>query len=198
MRLAALVVLGLLAGPTAARADAPAWGGGPPGAAPHPPLPAPVLVKREVSYALGTLSADSLAAALVGGALLLNDPFGGAFLGGPGIMIYALGGPVVHFGQRRYVTSLLSFGVRIAAPYVGAKVGNLTGSKDRVLCGEDCSGSRGSTLGSVIGVGVGALAAIVLDARFLARKPVHHWAAPVAPAVGYNRTGFTLGLTGAF
>jgi hypothetical protein len=200
VRPAVLVVLALFAAPVAARADAPAPSGSPPGAALHLPSPSLVPVPREVSYALETLAADGLAAALVGGALLLDGPFAGAFLGGPGIVTYALGAPVVHFAKGHHATSVVSLGMRIGAPYLGAMLGNLIGPKDRIICdiGEDCPEPKDSTLGRAVGIGVGALAAIVFDARYLARKRVLRWVPPVAPTASYTRTGFTLGLTGAF
>ncbi len=201
MRLAILVVLALLAAPTAARAQAPAWGG-PPGAEPYLPPPAPPLspVAREVSYARQTLISDGIAVALVATAFLQDDPYSAVLLGASGINVYALGAPIVHFANRQLGNGLKSFGARIAGPYLGAMLGNLLGPKDHIVCkvGGDCPEPNESTIGIAIGAGVGALAAMAFDARYLAHKRVVEWVPPVAPSVGYTRSGFTLGLTGAF
>lgn len=47
-------------------------------------------------------------------------------------------------------------------------------------------------------IDLGAIAAVLVDARYIARKHVVETAPSFAPTVGYNRNGFTLGLGGSF
>jgi hypothetical protein len=191
----AILVLVLLAAATAtARADEPMWSG-PPGAAPYPAPPTPT---REVSYGHQTLIADGVAIALVTAGFLQDNPYSGLALVGVGANVYALGAPIVHFSNREVGNGFKSLGVRFGLPMLGMLIGEQLGSQVAIACkvGEDCP-DPGST-GLAIGAGLGALVAVAIDARFLARKRVTEAPPQIAPTIGYDRSGFTLGVVGSF
>lgn len=196
MRLVVLV-LALLAVPAAAaRADALTWGG-PPGTAPSLPLPK---VTREVSYSHQTLILDGIAGALVVGAFFQDDPYASILLVSLGAQVYLLGPPIVHFANRQVGNGFKSAALRVGLPMLGAIAGGMLGPKDAVACdvGSSCPDPEESTVGLLVGLGFGALAAVIVDARYIARKRVVVSAPSFAPTVGYNRTGFTVGLGGSF
>jgi hypothetical protein len=192
MRLAVLVLV-LLAAPAAARADDDP---SPPRVAPYVPPEPPT---REVSYARKTLIVDGVGGALLIGGFLAGDPILGLGLAAVGANVYAFGAPIVHFANRRYVGGFKSLGLRLSLPMLGL-IGSKIGPKDTLKCagGASCPDSEDSTIGLVVGFGVGVLAAAVIDARFLARKRVIDVAPAVAPTVGYSRAGLTFGVGGSF
>jgi len=166
--------------------------------------PAPPTVTREVSYAHQTLAVDGIAAALITAGALQNNPYTALPLILVGAEVYGFGPPVVHFANGETGKGFLSFGLRLGLPMLGAMVGGRLGPKRMVLCdspaGVGCSGSGSgdSPVGLVIGVSVGALAAAIIDASYLAHKRVVTLAPQFAPTVSYNQTGFSVGLGGSF
>jgi hypothetical protein len=219
MRLAMLVLSVLLAAPTAARADDPMWGGPPgttpPGGAPaeavpyvpyapvpYAPVPyaPPAKVTREISYGHQTLISDGIAALLIASAFTRDDPYSGLMLVVAGADIYALGGPIVHFANRQVGNGFKSLGLRVGLPYLGAMAGNLIGPKDQLVCdgGDGCGSSKSSAIGIVVGAGLGAIAAVAIDARFLAKKRVTELAPSFAPTASYSPAGWSVGLAGSF
>lgn len=208
MRLAVLaataVLAVLLVAPAAARADTPLWSG-PPGAATSPmapapwawaPPPPPRRVEREVSYAHQTLIADGIAAAFFIGAARQQEPMGTVLLVMAGVDVYALGAPIVHLANRRYATALKSFGLRMGLPMLGAMIGGKVAPSEQTLCdGETSCDSQGSSAGVAIGALLGATAAVILDAKYLAKKRV---TVEVTPMLQASPQGFSAGLGGSF
>lgn len=195
MRLA-IVVLVLLAAPAVTRADEMTWNS-PPGMAAYP---APPTVTRDISYAHQTLISDGIAAVLITAGFLKGDPDGGFALFLVGADVYGLGAPIVHLGNGQIGSGFKSLGVRLALPMLGGILGGQLGPKDRALCDSNgsCSNNNQSPLGLAIGLGAGALAAVVIDAHYLAHKQVTELAPQFAPAVSYNRTGLSVGFSGSF
>ncbi|HWO23753.1 MAG TPA: hypothetical protein VNO30_33660 [Kofleriaceae bacterium] len=228
MRLA-IIALVLLAAPAAALADDPTWsgppGGGPPGMTPYAqppyapppyapppyaqppyaqppyaPAPFPPKVTREVSYGHQTLISDGIAAVLITGAFLQDNPYSGLAMIAGGVNVYAFGAPIVHWANGQGLGGFKSLGLRIGLPWLGMMAGNLIGPKNQVVCDSEtgCPDSDESTIGLAIGAGLGAIAAAAIDARYIARKRVAVPAPSFAPAIGYDRSGFSVGLTGSF
>ena len=164
------------------------------------PVPAPLPPKatREVSYARQTLISDGIAAVLVTGAFLQDDPFSAIAMVVGGANVYMFGAPIVHWANGQAANGFKSLGVRIGLPWLGAMAGNLLGPKDKTVCdGTNCGNSNDSDLGAVIGAGLGALAAVVVDARYFAHKRVEV-APSFAPTANYSQSGFSVGLAGSF
>jgi hypothetical protein len=195
MRLVILVLV-VLAAPAVARADEMTWNN-PPGMAAYP---APPTITRDISYAHQTLISDGIAAVMITAGFLKRDPDGGLALFLVGLDVYGLGAPIVHLGNGQIGNGFKSLGVRLALPMLGAMLGGQVGPKDQLRCadGSGCSSDRQSSVGLAIGLGAGALAAVVIDAHYFAHKQVVELAPQFAPTVSYNRTGLSVGFSGSF
>ena len=205
MRLAVLASTALLAVllvAPAARADAPLWSG-PPGAAappmapawaPWPPPPLP-RVQREVSYAHQTLIVDGIAAVFFLGAARQQDAMVALPLIMMGVDVYALGAPIVHFANRRFMAGVKSFGLRIGLPLLGASIGGKLAPREQTLCEPGAYCDSGSSTGVALGALLGATAAVILDAKYLAKKRV---SVEVVPMLQASPQGFSAGIGGAF
>lgn len=129
-----------------------------------------------------------------GASLLVTPivPVGGA--GG-----YLLGGPIVHIAHGRPATAAASLGVRIGAPLLGWFTG-------KALAAHECSSCSSRLVGGiygVIGAGLGATAAVAIDAAVLGRKraPIEQprKTASVLPSAGPRREGgFDVGVVGTW
>jgi hypothetical protein len=162
------------------------------------PDPLPPRATREVSYARQTLISDGIAAVLVTGAFLQDDPYSAIALVVGGANVYVFGAPIVHWANGQAANGFKSLGVRVGLPWLGAMAGNLLGPKDEVVCdGTSCSNSNESSIGALVGVGLGAIAAVAVDARYFARKRVAVEPS-FAPTVNYSQSGFSVGLAGSF
>lgn len=118
------------------------------------------------------VDAAALAVASVAVSGVDDDSGGGAgvaFLG-----IYLLGGPIVHFAHGQLESGLASFGLRSGLPSVGGMLGCAALSEVPV--------DLGCYVGVVLGVGLGILTAIIIDAAVLAYEEVPD-AEPSAPQV---------------
>jgi hypothetical protein len=168
---------------------------------PDVPDPFPPKVTREVSYGRQTLISDGIAAVLITGAFLQDDPYSGLAMIVGGVNVYAFGAPIVHWANGQALNGFKSLGVRVGLPWLGMMAGGLIGPKDKVRCVSEtggCPDSDDSTIGLVIGAGLGAIAAAAVDARYFARKRVEVPAPSFAPTIGYDRSGFSVGLAGSF
>ena len=148
-------------------------------------------------YGWQTLVADgaALAALMVGASYAAKD----SPLSGMGLGIYLLGAPTVHMVHDRAGVGLASFGMRVAAPVVGAAIG--VGMADCDSSRED-RGWCGMNEGAV-GLLIGAGAAIAIDAAVLARKPAPErrriaTAPRLAPAIALTPERRALVLSGTF
>ena len=197
MRLATFVLGFLFLAASAARADGLTWEAGPPGAT---PTLSPPKVTREISYSHQTLASDGIAAVLVIAAFRQDNPYSGLALLMCGADVYALGAPIVHLANREVGNSLKSLGLRVGLPWLGAMAGGMVGPKDTVKCDgvSGCPGSQESAMGVAIGAGLGALAAVVIDARYVARKRVTEAAPSFAPTASYSPAGWSVGVGGSF
>lgn len=99
---------------------------------------------------------------------LQSDSAGLALLG---VSTYALGGPVIHFVEGRSAAGFGSLGVRVGAPLLGGMVGGKMGAEWSGGCEGEWCGLRRAAGGALIGIGLGAAAAIVVDHAVLAYKP---------------------------
>lgn len=154
--------------------------------------------QREVWYGWQTLLVDGAAlgftigVAAVGSETTWAGPV--ALVGGT--TLYALGGPTVHFAHGNIGKGFLSFGLRVGLPALGMLSGIL-------LEQPSCSGSWGCGLiGGVVGLGIGGITAIVIDASVVAydevpsRPHTRSSAAPgtlmVRPSVSQDHAGLSL------
>lgn len=108
-------------------------------------------------YGWQTLIADGASLIVVPlGAAAAGSPevAAGAFIGG-----YLLAAPIIHFAHGRPGIAAASFGLRLGMPLLGAAAGALA----------DGCGERGEwcVAGPVIGMALGMLGAVVLDASLL-------------------------------
>ncbi len=154
-----------------------------------PSLPPAASELTEVTRWYGgyTLMTDgiSLAAALAGG---LAEPEGEALfvLAGGG---YLFGAPIVHLIHGNPGRAAASWGLRAALPVAFFGVGTVI---------EDCAGHDFCGYGSlVIGVPLGMVAAIALDAAVLARDTEKR-AVAFAPTASVGPNGASIGLGGSF
>jgi len=129
--------------------------------------------KRTEWYGAPIVIADLAAVSLTvaGAATASSSSDLGFGLIAAGVGTYVLGGPIVHFSEDRIGTGFASLGLRLGAPLVGGAVGLGIGSAAVSGCtGEMCG--LGALMFGAIGVGVGLVAAPIIDSRLLARKPV--------------------------
>jgi hypothetical protein len=221
-RAAVLLALGVLAAPLPGLALEPAPSSTPEDALPPPP-PKPAAARDDASsspasttevatgsrssleeqrswYGWQTLATDLGAVALVAAALAVAD--GGeppAALGYAGLGLYVLGGPVVHLAHRNPGRAAGSLALRVGGPILGGAVGCAADGND---------GGVGCLGGLALGVFLGTLSAVVIDAAALAHEPVSkptaRWRAPkprvsVAADLTLTRNGGAVfGLSGSF
>jgi hypothetical protein len=100
--------------------------------------------------------ADASAAILIGIGLEIRDGSGPA-LGG--LLVYGLGGPIIHVVHERPGAALGSLGLRAGLPVIFAVAG--IGANENCE-GDFCGYSAAATFGAA-----GMVAAVVLDAAFL-------------------------------
>jgi len=164
----------------------------PPWAAPPPDASADDSDEQENWYGWQTLAVDgtSLALAIGGGASELGAVAG---LGVTGLIV---GAPIVHFAHGRVGTGFASAGLRVGLPIVGALIG---------VAAEDCHDGRDwcGLGGAAVGVLVGGVAAIALDAAVLAREDVKRDPSPiqrlgVSPIVDPQKRMAAVTVSGAF
>jgi hypothetical protein len=111
----------------------------------------------------------ALALPFIGAGVTQNGDTGQAFILGA-VGLYALGGPIVHFSEERVGTGFASLGLRLGAPLAGGLAGIVVGSAAVSGCtGEMCG--LGALVYGAAGVGIGVIAAAVVDSAVLARKP---------------------------
>ncbi len=146
------------------------------------PVFRPVVTTETHWYGWQTLLSDGAALALFGAAA--SD--GGSGVATASVGMYALGGPSVHAVHGTFGKAAARLGVRLGFPRVGAAV--LSAGKD----GWDAVG------GIVIGGGIGILAAIALDAAWLARERVQVQEPAVTPTLLLSRNGASVGMAGVF
>jgi hypothetical protein len=151
---------------------------------------------REEWYGGAILLTDGLSLASAVAAVFTQSSAPAAFaLGG-----YALGGPIVHVAHGEPLRGLGSLGLRAGLPVVGGLSGALLASVGPPERCHDVCGLR-ALGGLLVGTGVGAVAAMVVDTAFLARRKVPAEATTgvtVTPQVAVDKKGVQLGLGGAF
>lgn len=123
-------------------------------------------------------------------------------LGGIAVGGYFLAPPIIHGAHGRWAMFAASLGLRVVMPVVGGLLG--------AAAEGDCGGDLCIPVGAAIGVAVGVLGAIALDASLLSyetvdadpryrgrsRKPGDlAWSPTIAPR---KEGGFTLGLGATF
>lgn len=150
-------------------------------------------------YGWQTLAADgtSLLALPIVAGVTQSGALGGVAVGG-----YFLAPPIIHAAHGRWGIFGASLGLRVAMPLIGGFLG--------AAADGDCRGDLCIPVGAALGVAVGALGAVALDASLLSyettpvdvryrgeqRKPGHvSWSPSIAPR---REGGFTLGLGAAF
>ncbi len=100
-----------------------------------------------------------------------------------GIVGYLVAAPSLHLSRGHYGRAAASFGMRVALPTIGVLVGALIAPPDCPREGVVCLPP-----GPLVGLGLGVIAAVVLDAALLGDAP----APSKAPAVGVGGGGFLL------
>ncbi len=120
-------------------------------------------------------------------------------LAGVGVGGYLLGAPIVHAAHDRWGAAATSLGMRVALPIAGAYAGVALANcpkntQDEGMCG----------LGeALVGLGLGMLTAIVIDAAVLGYEPAPSKSATIArlpqvaiaPWIERDRKGASLALT---
>ena len=175
-----------------------------------PQLPSmPVHTERQW-YGWQTLIGDLASAGLMTAGLAVNADatgydsgrrFMGSAIATLGVAGYAAGAPTLHFINHHPLGALGSIGLRLALPTLGAAIG--AGAAN---CSADHQeGSLCPLSQLVLGVGVGALAAIALDASVLAwtRAPEHADATTlsglgIAPMIASDGKSGELRIFGSF
>jgi hypothetical protein len=159
----------------------------------QPPEPPPV----KVSYRKDIMISDGLSlAAMTLGPALTRDADVASF----GLAGYALGAPIVHIAHGRAGAAAASFAMRAGLPIAGGFLGYKLGPVD-VVCGSSdvttghshgsCGG--GSVMGLLVGMVTGGVAAVYLDARYLAtyeKSASPSWSAGVTRTNGGAMVGF--------
>jgi hypothetical protein len=168
--------------------------------APAPPPRAAAKPKRaEPSqtewYGWQTIATDVLAVALLAGS---GDSDDGRQVAA-GLGVYLLGGPAVHLAHGELGKAGNSLGLRAGLPLAGGVLGYGLGA---LGCG-DSEESLGDALCPVgmtaLGVLVGAVGAVAIDAGAIAKKEVRpKLAVSLAPSVVPTKQGTTFGLAGTF
>jgi hypothetical protein len=126
-----------------------------------------------------------------------------------GLGIYALGGPVVHLAHERPGTAAADLGLRVGAPLTAGLVGFGVGVAAFSGCSSGemfCSRGFAGVGGAALGVLVGYVTAIILDAAWLACEPAPvEEKASAAPRLRWSprvgalpRGGATVGVVGSF
>ena len=149
---------------------------------------------------------------IVDGGWIVGGPLVGAASPGAGAGLilggYFLGGPIVNWAHGQVGRGFADLGIRVGAPIVLGTLGYLALSDGR-RGGDNLAG----VAGAVIGVGLGMIAAIVIDASVLAYEPaddddddgrLHRTPrrnallpATIAPMAGpRSEGGFVFGLSG--
>ena len=195
--LAALVLTAAIATSARAYADEPATPTSPPAAA---PLPRGFEREEETSwYGWQTLIADgtSLLVLPIVAGVTQSPTLGAVAVGG-----YFLAPPFIHGAHGRWGMFAASLGLRVGMPVLGGLLG--------AAAQGDCGGDLCIPVGAAIGVAIGALGAVALDASLLSyerdepdpryraqpTKPSHlAWSPTLAPR---KEGGFTLGLGATF
>jgi hypothetical protein len=179
---------------------------GPTIAAPQPP----VVVSQRAWYGWQTLLVDGAATGLLVASIPIqsNDANVPLFVGGLGT--FALGAPIAHVAHDHPWRGLGSLGLRLGLPAIGLAVGAMVAP---TVAGDHPNDTTGAgavsemIAGGLVGAGIGAVAAMAIDASVLA------WdsgpAAPrdssraqsfarIAPNVGVTPRGASVGLAGTF
>ncbi len=199
--LAALVLTAAIATSARAHADEPATPTSPPAAAPAAaPLPRGFEREEETSwYGWQTLIADgtSLLVLPIVAGVTQSPTLGAVAVGG-----YFLAPPFIHGAHGRWGIFAASLGLRVGMPVVGGLLG--------AAAQGDCRGDLCIPVGAAIGVAIGVLGAVALDAALLSYEPEEHdpryrgqptkpsqtaWSPTIAPR---KEGGFTLGLGATF
>lgn len=113
---------------------------------------------------------------------------------GVGIAGYLLGGPIVHASHDRWGIAAASLGLRLGLPLVGGMAGSklenchVSSSYDEGMCG---------LAGLILGMGVGMLTAIVIDAAVLSyeRAPATSERGPSGASAKRARSTTSVALT---
>ncbi len=149
-----------------------------------------------VGYGWQVAVMDAAALALGGAALGIalsdspRDKSSAKVLGLVGLGVYSAGPPILHGVRGNATNAETSLGYRVGLPLAGATAGVTVGWVAQVACvGYGCL-ALPLAIG-ITGAGVGALAAMVVDATVLAREPVTRWG--VVPS--YDPRSRSLGLT---
>jgi hypothetical protein len=169
-----------------------------PGAAPPAPLPEPAAALDD--YRWQVLAAD----AVVGSAVLVaahSESGTGVVIAG---VAYVLTAPLIHIAHDRGGRAFGSLAMRVALPLFGALVGTALVDMGARKCAPPASedlcdgdGDDEVAVGALLGFGVGALSAMIIDAAFVAR-PVPRERPTWAPQVGVTRDRVSLGIAGRF
>jgi hypothetical protein len=127
----------------------------------------------------------------------------------PALGVYVLAPPIIHFAHGRAGAGFGSLGIRVGMPIGGAVTGAAVGRA--VTSGENCYWiCEGAASGALIGVGVGLLGAVTIDAALFSYEAVKPGAAAgaasrsaksfvITPAFGPRREGgYDVGIGGSF
>ncbi len=153
-------------------------------------------------YGLEILLADGVALGMAAVSLKVEQPG----LGILGLTTYAMAPPIVHFIHGRPGRAAASFGLRIGSPAVGMMTGIALGCAVGWCSSRGDFGWVGAFIGGAVGVGTGAIAAMVVDAVVLAREPDVTVRVPrgwdgkprIAPTVSALPGGGAVGVGGSF
>lgn len=173
----------------------------PPPAEPKP-APAPVAMTERQWFGWQTLIADAITMSLFFGGIAAEGDTGGIIA--LGYLGYIHASPIIHWVHGNVGKGFASFGMRIGMPLVAAGIGAIVGlsTKDN---DDDLAGfTSAAAFGAVIGAGLGAAGASLIDALALAYtkpRPIPKDALVTAPKlklqpmfdVRANRASFGIG-----
>jgi len=112
------------------------------------------------------------------------------------VLSYAFTAPIIHLTHERGGRALSSLLLRMGLPLTGAMTGAMLAGNPCRAGDYDCE-DEGQLVAAVLGFGVGALTAMVVDATAIAR-PIHKRETIWAPQVSTTRDRVTLGVMGQF
>ncbi|MGE5186901.1 MAG: hypothetical protein ACM31C_32845 [Acidobacteriota bacterium] len=143
--------------------------------------PAPAPVKQTEWYGWQILAADGATFALAAGTEHGEIAFG--WIGT---------GAAIHAAHHNYTRSLLSVGLRVGLPILGASVG----AANSQGCTGDLCGLGDVLVGGMVGMGAAEIADLVLatDEREVAPVPTRSW----TPVASVRHSGATFGIAARF
>lgn len=149
-------------------------------------LPAEVTTERSYAWQLAGADVASFAAMALGNQVQSEQ------LTRLATVSFVLAAPTVHIVNGSYHNAVRSAGLRLTLPVLGAFAGLA------LDCASHCSERVGPSPSMLIGGGIGAAAALLVDYALLSKKAERASKLAWQPTVGASQNGFSVGAMGRF